>query len=107
MIVDTIAELFQLRCSGFEYGPAGCWEWPLRYKRPIPPFARHAGVRHREVYEWLVGPVPPGLQLDHVYDRGCRSKRCVNPAHLEPVTRAENQRRSWRSRKADTMSHLV
>jgi hypothetical protein len=48
---------------------------------------------HRLVYELLVAPIAKGLQIDHL----CRNKLCVNPAHLEPVTPAENTRRvpSW------------
>lgn len=45
---------------------------------------------HIAVYETAVGPVPVGLQLDHL----CRVRACVNPAHLEPVTASENQRRA-------------
>lgn len=41
---------------------------------------------HRVAYEWLVGPIPAGLQLDHL----CRVRHCVNPAHLEPVTARVN-----------------
>lgn len=41
---------------------------------------------HVVTYEWLVGPVPPGLELDHL----CRVRRCVNPRHMEPVTHREN-----------------
>lgn len=44
---------------------------------------------HRFVYENLVGHIPDGLELDHL----CRNRSCINPDHLEPVTRAENVRR--------------
>jgi hypothetical protein len=47
-------------------------------------------VAHRYAYEWLIGPIPIGLDLDHL----CRTRECVNPNHLEPVTRKENIRRS-------------
>lgn len=50
-------------------------------------------LAHRAMYEIDIGPVPEGLVLDHVADRGCVSKRCCNPAHLEPVTLAENFKR--------------
>lgn len=41
---------------------------------------------HRFAYELLVAPIPEGMHLDHL----CRVPTCVNPAHLEPVTLAEN-----------------
>lgn len=41
---------------------------------------------HRLVYESLVGPIPKGMQLDHL----CRVRGCVNPAHLRVVTAREN-----------------
>lgn len=41
---------------------------------------------HRIVYEATVGPVPAGLELDHL----CRAPACCNPEHLEPVTHREN-----------------
>lgn len=49
---------------------------------------RSRGV-HRVAYEMLVGPIPEGLQIDHL----CRVRNCVNPDHLEPVTMLENVRR--------------
>lgn len=44
---------------------------------------------HRYIYRLLVGEIPKDLQLDHL----CEVKKCVNPSHLEPVTRLENMRR--------------
>ena len=44
---------------------------------------------HRFVYEYLVGPIPDGLVLDHL----CRVTRCCNPSHLEPVSGAVNVER--------------
>lgn len=45
---------------------------------------------HRLIYELLVGPIAPGLVLDHM----CLNTLCCNPDHLDPVTRAENNRRA-------------
>lgn len=46
-------------------------------------------VAHRWLYERINGAVPKELDLDHL----CRTRACVNPSHLEPVTRSENLRR--------------
>src|SRR4051794_245047 len=51
---------------------------------------------HRLAYELLVGPIPDGLHIDHVASRGCESRLCCNPAHLEPVTPGVNARRAIR-----------
>lgn len=45
---------------------------------------------HRWAYEHWVGPIPEGMQIDHL----CRIRQCVNPEHLEPVTPRENVLRS-------------
>ena len=46
---------------------------------------RKAGA-HRYSYELLIGPIPIGLQIDHL----CRNRLCVNPEHLECVTPSIN-----------------
>lgn len=45
---------------------------------------------YRAMYELFVGPVPDGMELDHL----CRNPRCASPDHLEAVTHRENIRRS-------------
>lgn len=55
---------------------------------------------HRLAHVLWIGTIPEGLTVDHVYDRGCRSKLCVEPSHLEAVTRSENSRRGQRARGA-------
>lgn len=41
---------------------------------------------HRVSYELHIGDIPEGMEIDHI----CRERSCVNPAHLEPVSRQEN-----------------
>ena len=71
-----------------------CWLWTgSRDHKGYGYFADGAGRlarAHRFAYELLVGPIPEGLEIDHVKERGCRHRHCVNPAHLEPVTHHEN-----------------
>lgn len=49
---------------------------------------------HRVVYEHHHGPVPNGMQIDHVKSRGCTSRRCCEIGHLEAVSPRENTMRS-------------
>lgn len=55
---------------------------------------------HRVVYEEVIGPIPDGLEVDHVAARGCRHKHCVRPEHLEAVTPSVNMQRRWDVMKA-------
>ncbi len=74
-----------------------CWLWtaalmPNGYSS----FWLHGrnALGHRVAYELFVGPIPEGMTLDHL----CCVKRCINPAHLEPVTSRENTLRAERGR---------
>lgn len=49
---------------------------------------------HTWIYENTVGPIPSGMELDHVAARGCMSTLCINPEHLEPVTHKTNMERA-------------
>ena len=46
-------------------------------------------LTHIAMYEYKRGPVPSGMELDHL----CRNRACCNPDHLEVVTRKVNARR--------------
>jgi hypothetical protein len=48
---------------------------------------------HRVSYELAFGPIPEGMEVDHVRAEGCENHHCVAPDHLEAVTHAENMRR--------------
>jgi hypothetical protein len=57
---------------------------------------------HRVAYEQVIGPIPDGMELDHTCHNQddtcpggrCLHRRCVNPHHLEPVSKQENALRS-------------
>lgn len=71
---------------------SSCWLWQKTIARHGYGIIMNKGKRiyaHRLSYETHVGPIPEGLTIDHL----CRVRSCVNPKHLEPVTRGENARR--------------
>ena len=73
---------------------SGCWIFQGNHA--VYGRAKHQGklhYAHRLFYRLHVGPIPKGMTIDHVAARGCASKLCVNPDHLEAVSNAENARR--------------
>jgi hypothetical protein len=79
---------------GYLITESSCWEWvgardQFGYGHYGDRTTRRGIMAHRWVYQQLRGPIPAGLQLDHL----CRNRICVNPDHLEPVTAAVNYAR--------------
>lgn len=71
---------------------SGCWKWTGAIKRNG--YGAFGGYEknvyaHRFSYEMHIGEIPSDKELDHL----CRNRWCVNPAHLEPVTRQINMLR--------------
>lgn len=79
---------------------SGCWTWngatadkQGKWVYGVVVSKGKLVMAHRAMYELQRGPIPDGLQLDHL----CRNTRCINPAHLEPVTAKENIARAVRT----------
>lgn len=74
----------------------GCWDWTGAKNGHGYGYIRDEDANcttlqaHRVSYEMHVGPIPDGLQIDHL----CRNRLCVNPKHLEPVTAQVNTMRA-------------
>lgn len=84
----------------------GCWLWLGAVSKNgygnfgVEPRGRSMVQVSAHVYAYtlLVGPVPAGMHIDHVWENGCTSKLCVNALeHLEAVTPRENSLRYTRT----------
>lgn len=74
-----------------------CWIWTGPMRDGYGRFGKESIPAHRYAYQEMVGPIPAGLELDHLV---CSRKACVNPYHCDPVPHRVNTRR-W----ADTITH--
>lgn len=71
----------------------GCWLWTGALQPDGYPRLKVNGQSisaHRWAYEYFWGPVPEGMQVDHL----CQVRHCVHPLHLEAVTPRVNTLRS-------------
>jgi hypothetical protein len=86
-------------------GAGRCWMWRRTTNRGYGQLSISGKTQHvhRVMYQRLMEPIPKGLYIDHL----CRNPTCCNPAHLEPVTNAENVRRMqrWYSERRSHAGH--
>ena len=75
----------------YEQGHLICHVWPgMKWKGyGKASYGGSTSPVHKLLWEAENGPVPEGLELDHL----CRNRACANLTHLEVVTRKENVRR--------------
>jgi len=88
----------KVNTDGPIYKGTPCWEWTASLQNKgygqfhmgsIKDGSQKTVLAHRFAYLNLVGPIPKGLEPDHL----CRNRKCVNPEHLELVTRSINLKR--------------
>lgn len=94
--------------SRVEIAQTGCWLWRGTVKPDgyglTHDFTRKSSIHaHRWSYEFLKSDIPKGFELDHL----CNVRTCVNPAHLEIVTHAENVKRAAANRSHCRNGHLL
>ena len=85
--------------------PDSCWFWlgpKHTHGYGLTTIDGRTRYAHRVMYENAIGPIPSGLQIDHL----CEEKSCVNPEHLEAVTPYENCVRSeGTAKRGATQTH--
>lgn len=75
-----------------------CWVWQAAtFRTGYGAFRLAGGVEYAHRWSWgfFNGPLPPGLNLDHL----CRDRGCVNPHHLDAVTTRINTQRGAQARR--------
>lgn len=69
-----------------------CWIWQGAFNGNgygVLRWQNRKQYAHRVIFELEIGEILEGMDIDHL----CRVRECVNPQHLEVVSRAENLRR--------------
>lgn len=75
--------------SGVYFLNTECWRWTNRlngHGYGVLTYKGKTQLAHRAVWEAIKGPVPSGLECDHL----CRNRWCVNPEHIELISHREN-----------------
>lgn len=86
----------RLIAKSAKHAETGCLRWTGAHNAKGYGYIHALGKTqsvHRVAYELWVGRIPDGMEVDHVHSRGCRFRDCIEPTHLEAVTRDENLRR--------------
>lgn len=108
-VPKTLEQRFREKISPVRNEEADCWHWKaFKDRSGYGGFVIDGKTRraHRVAYEWWCSLIPEGLVIDHI----CGQRDCVNPNHLQAVSRAENTRRGdggkiWRERSHCSMGH--
>lgn len=90
----------------------GCWTWDANKRNGYGIFSVNYTTvgTHRFAYEYLIGPIPKGYEIDHFrMNPGPRnapcSKACCNPDHLEAVTKLVNMQRGRSGQNPNSWAH--
>lgn len=99
--------------------PDTCWPWTSTLTHEgygVIGVQRGQSKAHRFAYELIFGPIPRALDIDHICHNvdptctdpaACLHRRCVNPAHAQPVTSDVNTARANRLRAGIVDPSLV
>lgn len=97
---ENYGEIAPRKQRGYDIRDCGCWEYNGFLDKDGYPLMNMSNAKsksgttsvyvYRFYYEYWVGPIPEGMEIDHL----CRNRNCINPTHLEVVTRGENMRRA-------------